>query len=152
MPGHGHRRHSAGPVFENRGAEVGIEPHPHGQLYATGHVTANARRVMQSQPGDVHAGSGWCTRASGRWRAAVPYCARLPYEIWMTPDHLMASERLTDDDLNDVADLLGRSYRALDAFFGRTTPLNLLWYSAPKGVDQWQLHAVIQPALRARTS
>ena len=38
---------------------------------------------------------------------------------------------LTEDDLNDVADLLGRSYRALDAFFGRTTPLNLL-YSALK--------------------
>lgn len=140
-------------VFENRGAEVGVSnPHPHGQLYATGHITANARRALAADPGDVHRmmEQGGALGAVGHWQAAVPYCARLPYEIWLTPDRAMASlSELSDDDIQAVATLLTRSYRALDGFFGRLTPLNLLWYSAPKGVDQWQLHAVIQPALRA---
>lgn len=41
-------------VFENRGAEVGVSnPHPHGQLYATGHVTALAQRMAQADPAAV---------------------------------------------------------------------------------------------------
>lgn len=140
-------------VFENRGAEVGVSnPHPHGQLYATGHVTANARRVMQAPKGalgDMMTRGGSLGR-SGGWQAAVPHCARLPYEIWLAPSRELSSlSEMTEDDIESVADLLGRSYQALDAFFGRTTPLNLLWYSAPKGASDWPLHAVIQPALRA---
>lgn len=140
-------------VFENRGGEVGVSnPHPHGQLYATGHVTALARRVAQADPAAVNQmlEQGSVLGQMGGWRAGVPYCARLPYEIWLAPQRSMASlNELTEQDVADVAALLTSSYRALDGFFGRLTPLNLLWFSAPKGVDGWQLHAVIQPALRA---
>ena len=139
-------------VFENRGAEIGVSnPHPHGQLYATGHITANAQRIMQADPAQVleQMESGPLAQIGG-WRAAGPHCARYPYEIWLAPERPCASlNDLNDQDIAEVADLLSQSYQALDGFFGRTTPLNLLWYSVPKGVDQWQLHAVIQPALRA---
>ena len=140
-------------VFENRGAEVGVSnPHPHGQLYATGHITANARRVMQAPPGAVAdmMQRGGALGRHGQWSAAVPYCARLPYEIWLAPDHALSSlNQLTEQDLVSVAELLGRAYQALDRFFGRLTPLNLLCYSAPKGAEDWPLHWVIQPVLRA---
>ncbi len=154
-------------VFENRGAEIGVSnSHPHGQLYATDFVTRQGREWRDAQS-DHHAATGGrlipdylasldpsqCIGRRGEWAAWVPDCARLPYETWVTLDSPVAHlDALSDAQCDSLGPLLGQLVRAFDAHFGRATPMNLLWASAPVDDDarnaHWQLTLMAQPALR----
>lgn len=154
-------------VFENRGAEIGVSnPHPHGQLYATDFVTRQADEWRDAQHQhrvksggrlipDYLAGMapGQRIGGQGEWSVYVPECARLPFETWTTLDSAVSHlDGLSDAQCDALGPLLGQLVRAYDGHFGRATPMNLLWASAPVDGDprnrDWQLTLMAQPALR----
>ena len=94
-------RRPAGDRFENRGAEIGVTlSHPHGQMYAYPFITPRMSRMLgavrayRDRTGrdlvdDVitaeRADGSRIVVAGRHWTAFVPFAARWPYEIHLTP-------------------------------------------------------------------
>src|SRR4029077_14021967 len=83
-------------VFENRGAEAGATlAHPHGQIYALGHVPQLARSRLDAHERhradhrtclgcdvvDADADSERVVYENGAFVLSVPFAARWPYEV-----------------------------------------------------------------------
>jgi UDPglucose--hexose-1-phosphate uridylyltransferase len=153
-------------VFENKGAMMGCSnPHPHGQIWATGHVpdevlTEDARqraylsdhgRPMLLDVADREAGGERVVVETDHWIAIVPYWASWPFESILLPR--FSVQRLPD--LDDVQrDDLARAIRLLtaryDNLFRTSFPYSMGWHGAPftgGPHDHWQLHAHFYPPL-----
>ena len=156
-------------IFENKGQEIGVSnPHPHGQIYATGFVGDTFTRARQAQ-------TDWAATHDSKLLLAlidrpeyashlkiaendscvaiVPYFARFAYECWIIPkqskQHL---GELSTPELNDLALLYQAMAKTYNVLFQRESPNISLLYNSPcdgdKSNQHWQFHVVMQPPLR----
>ncbi len=135
-------------IFENKGKEIGVTlSHPHGQIYAypyipptmeielaaeRAHFEKTGRPLMQ----DVLAQEGirvdefeyehhdshivW---QNDTFIAFVPFFARYPYEVWVTPKrHIPSLKQMTDRELDELGEVLLVVTRKYDKLFGFSMP------------------------------
>lgn len=154
-------------VFENRGAMMGSSnPHPHGQIWATGHVpTIPARKASRQEAYWTEHGSDLLgdylddelrrdervVDANEHWVQIVPFWAVWPFETLVVPRRRVGSlGELDDDERNAFAALVRSLTRRYDALFETPFPYSMGWYQRPRdGVARAgsRLHAVYLPPL-----
>jgi UDPglucose--hexose-1-phosphate uridylyltransferase len=129
--------------FENRGEAIGVTlRHPHGQIYAYPYVTPRTLRLAASVEAhgpslfdDILAFELASERAvirGERWSAYVPFAARWPLELHIMPHRHVADLSETDsDERAELAELLPRVLRGIDAIYGDPTPYIAAWHQAP---------------------
>jgi len=152
--------------FENRGEVIGVTlEHPHGQIYAYPMVPPIIARELAAS---AHHGGAclWCElladeEADGRrivdrdagWVAGVPFAARWPYEMHLTPQrHVASLLDLADGERHGLAALLRRTVRRYDRLFGFRMPYVLAVHQAPTEVPAetpFHLHLELYPAYRS---
>lgn len=161
-------------IFENRGAMMGASnPHPHGQIWATGFVPDEsaaetvAQREHLSQTGrcllcDYLAAE----QASGErvifenehFAALVPWWAIWPFEVLLVSRrHLGAMPELAADERDGLADALRRVTTRYDNLFETSFPYTMGFHQAPTGGvnggreggahPEWHFHAHFYPPL-----
>ena len=157
-------------VFENRGEAIGVTlNHPHGQIYAYPTVPPIiARELANAELHEDETGRClWCDlvaqeTADGRrivaetdtWIAGVPFFARWPYEIHLTPRrHVGWLHELDAQEAEDLARLLLLVVRRYDALFGFTLPYILAIHQRPTAgdADSYHLHVEFYPPNRTAT-
>ncbi|MDQ6682450.1 MAG: galactose-1-phosphate uridylyltransferase [Chloroflexota bacterium] len=155
-------------VFENRGEAIGVTlDHPHGQIYAYPHLPEILRREADNGRAhrSVHHSCLWCdlaaeeladgrriVAASETWVATVPFFARWPFEVHLTPTrHVGWLHELSAEE----ADGLARSLKAIllkyDALFGFPLPYVMAIHQRPTdGGDHaaYHLHFEFYPPNR----
>ena len=156
-------------VFENRGEPVGVTlHHPHGQIYAYPYLPPLIARELASGREHAARGSGclWCDlvrqeRDDGRrvvmttehWQAVVPFFARWPYEVHLTPTrHLGWLHELGQAQVADLAFALRSLVRAYDALFGFPLPYVMAIHQRPTDGgphDSYHLHFEFYPPNRS---
>ncbi len=160
------RTHAWVQVFENKGAVMGCsQPHPHGQIWATGYVPNEPaaedlhQRAYHAQHGrplllDVAAREADGPRVvvqTAHWLAVVPFWATWPFETLLLPR--FAVQRLPQLNAAQRADLalvLQRLTARYDNLFGCSFPYSMGWHGAPfdgRDPTPWQLHAHFYPPL-----
>jgi UDPglucose--hexose-1-phosphate uridylyltransferase len=161
------RRYPWVQVFENKGAAMGCSnPHPHGQIWATGYLPEEAatedalqRQHLAAQGRSLLLDYAQRERSSGErvvvstahWLAVVPYWAAWPFETLLLP--LAPVQRLPELQREQRADLalaLQQLTTRYDNLFGCSFPYSMGWHGAPFGSEataHWQLHAHFYPPL-----
>ena len=166
------RTHAWVQVFENKGELMGCsQPHPHGQVWATGHLPNEAaaedhhQRSYFAQHGrplllDVaerEAALGErVVLQSEHWLALVPFWATWPFETLLLPRCAVQQlPQLTPPQRADLAAVLKRLTTRYDNLFETSFPYSMGWHGAPfdgRDATPWQLHAhVYPPLLRSAT-
>jgi UDPglucose--hexose-1-phosphate uridylyltransferase len=155
-------------VFENRGEAIGVTlHHPHGQIYAYPMVPPHLEREVAAARAhrDEHGGCLWCgvvveERADGRrvlldedgWVATVPFYARWPYEVHLTPSrHVGWLTELTGDEALGLARTLKVLLAKYDALFGFPLPYIMAVHQRPTDGgdhDGYHLHLEFYPPHR----
>ena len=158
-------------AFENRGGAVGATlSHPHGQLYALGHLPPTVRTKM-AVVGDHRRRHGGCLgcavvaddtsadrqiEANPSFSVAVPFAARWPFELRLTARRhgVGRLSQLDGREASDLAGLLGRVVARYDGLFGFALPYLLCIQEAPAGPDgaplaDWHLHVELSPPHRS---
>jgi UDPglucose--hexose-1-phosphate uridylyltransferase len=154
-------------VFENKGAMMGCSnPHPHCQVWATGHVPAIPARKRATQEayyrrhgrdlvGDYLAkelakGERVVFR-NEHWVALVPFWAVWPFEAMLVPVRRVADlPALAPDERDALADALRRLSARYDNLFRTSFPYSMGFHSRPTDGEEhpyWRLHAVYYPPL-----
>lgn len=165
-------------AFENKGEVIGVTlNHPHGQIYAFPDVPPRPLRelrVAAAYRGDtgrcvecdvVAAEVGGGERIvvlTEHWVAHVPFWARFPYEMRITPRaHLCSLTDLDESTRDELASVLVDVLRGLDALFGFSLPYVMGVFAAPTGANPtmagwdggWEdishLHLMISPPHRS---
>lgn len=166
------QRFSSVQIFENKGAMMGCSnPHPHGQIWATGHVpdalrvSADAQRAYGVEHNrallldvvDRELAEGErVVEVNPDWMAIVPFWAAWPFETLVLPRFPAA--RLTDVSSKhrvSLAALLKRLTARFDNLFRTSFPYSMGWHQAPfdpPAADPplhefFQLHAHFYPPL-----
>jgi UDPglucose--hexose-1-phosphate uridylyltransferase len=154
-------------VFENKGALRGCSnPHPHCQLWATGHVPAIPARKLATQRayfrqhrrdllGDyLELELGIDERIVFRnehWVALVPFWAVWPFELMLVPLRRVADlPSLAPDERDALADALRRVGVRYDNLFRSSFPYSMGFHARPTDGEEhpcWRLHAVYFPPL-----
>jgi UDPglucose--hexose-1-phosphate uridylyltransferase len=146
-------------------------PHPHGQIWASGSVPDLPAREDRSQRdyldrngapllGDYvarEARSGERVIAENAdWLAVVPFWATWPFETLVLPRRQVT--RLPDvlaGEVGSLAELLRRLLAKYDNLFSCSFPYSMGWHGAPFGEREqfhWWLHAhFFPPLLRSAT-
>ncbi len=158
-------------VFENRGEAIGVTlNHPHGQIYAYPTIppvlareAANAAAHLEREGTCLFCGLLAQEAADGRrivaqtasWVAGVPFFARWPYEVHLTPRrHVGWLHDLLEPEIDDLARLLVTVVRKYDALFGFTLPYIMAIHQRPTdGGDHegYHLHIEFYPPNRTET-
>jgi UDPglucose--hexose-1-phosphate uridylyltransferase len=155
-------------VFENKGAVQGCSnPHPHGQIWASDCLPNEAMKEDRQQR-EYHARHGvpllveYARRElqfgerlvveRRHWIALVPYWATWPFETLVLPRSaaVLRLSELTDDQRDDLGDLLKSLLTKYDNLFETSFPYSMGWHGAPCGSGDyrhWQLHAHYYPPL-----
>jgi UDPglucose--hexose-1-phosphate uridylyltransferase len=165
LGGHGFVRYVL--VFENKGALMGCSnPHPHGQVWASGHVPNEPAKELAAQA-DYWRERGACllcdylaeeTRrgervvtANQHFSALVPFWAIWPFEILLLAHrHVASLTALTPDEATGLADLLRRVTARYDNLFEISFPYSMGFHQAPtdgQPHEAWHLHAHFYPPL-----
>jgi UDPglucose--hexose-1-phosphate uridylyltransferase len=161
------KRFASVQIFENKGAMMGCSnPHPHGQIWATGHVPdllvdADASQAaywkrhghaMLSELAAREIDSGErVVEFNDTWLAVVPFWAAWPFEVLLMPR--VPAARLTDlgeTARDDCAAILKALTTRYDNLFQTSFPYSFGWHQAPfGGADNpgFQLHAHFYPPL-----
>lgn len=154
-------------VFENKGAVMGCSnPHPHSQVWATGHLPNEPAKEQASQAGywsthgrplllDYLAGERLrqerIVLANPHFTALVPFWAVWPYEVLVIAHRPVARlSELTEDEAFGLADVLRRVTARYDNMFEIPFPYSMGFHQAPTdGLDhpEWVLHAHFYPPL-----
>jgi UDPglucose--hexose-1-phosphate uridylyltransferase len=159
-------------VFENKGAMMGCSnPHPHCQVWATGHVPVVPARKLATQAayfarhgrdlvGDYLA----CEIDSGErvvcgnehWVALVPFWAVWPFEVMLVPRRRVGDlPSLTGEERDALAEMLHRVSVRYDNLFRTSFPYSMGLHGRPTDGEEhpyWRLHAVyFPPLLRSAT-
>jgi UDPglucose--hexose-1-phosphate uridylyltransferase len=148
-------------VFENRGIEIGVTlAHPHGQIYAYSFVPPHAGRMLEVAA--RHRGAtGSCLgcdvaageladgrRLVGRtahWVAYVPFAARWPFEVHLSPmRHMSTLVDLDGEEREELCGLYLEVLRRLDALFGVRMPYIAGFHQAPVGAAAEDVHLSMQ--------
>ena len=161
------QKHAWVQVFENKGALMGCsQPHPHGQIWATGHLPNEAtaedvhQRAYFSQYQrplllDVAereiAQKDRVVVLTEHWVAVVPFWATWPFETLLLPRFAVQQmPQLSHAQRQDLAVVLKQLTSRYDNLFGCSFPYSMGWHGAPfDGSDArpWQLHAHFYPPL-----
>jgi UDPglucose--hexose-1-phosphate uridylyltransferase len=157
-------------VFENRGAAVGATlPHPHGQLYAFGHLPPfTAAKVTAHEQHRQH--DATCLGCelvaqetdgprvvahNDSWVVAVPFAARWPYEVHVRARRhgLRRLADLTDAEAVDLAAAIRSVVCRFDGLFGFELPYVMCVQESPDiggdATDDWHLHIEFLPPHRS---
>jgi UDPglucose--hexose-1-phosphate uridylyltransferase len=161
------RSHAWVQVFENKGAVMGCsQPHPHGQIWATGHLPNEAvaedvqQRAFHAEHGrallldyvEREAASGErVVVQTPHWLAVVPYWATWPFETLLLPRFAVQRlPQLTGVQRADLAVALKKLTSRYDNLFRCSFPYSMGWHGAPfdtRDAAPWQLHAHFYPPL-----
>jgi UDPglucose--hexose-1-phosphate uridylyltransferase len=154
-------------IFENRGSMMGCSnPHPHCQVWATSHVP-NEPSKEQSSLDQYLRSKGRCmicdylkqednaqVRLVGSNRsfaACVPFWAIWPFEtLVIARRHVATLPELTEDERDDLADLLKRLTARYDNLFGVPFPYSMGFHQSPTDKamhPESHLHAHFYPPL-----
>jgi len=151
-------------MFENKGKEIGVTLfHPHGQIYAypfippiakteleqeRKHFERSGRPLMQ----DVLAESTEnFVFENERFAAFIPFFARYPFEVYVTPKCQIPSFTQMDNaDLDDLAEALLTVTRKYDGLFGFSMPYVMAIHQQPsiEGYDFAWFHVEFYPPYR----
>ncbi|MEK7347162.1 MAG: UDP-glucose--hexose-1-phosphate uridylyltransferase [Pseudomonadota bacterium] len=154
-------------VFENKGALMGCsQPHPHGQIWATGHLPneAAAEDVHQRAYFSEHqrallldvaereiAQKDRVVVLTEHWVAVVPFWATWPFETLLLPRFpVQQMQQLKAQERQDLALALKQLTSRYDNLFGCSFPYSMGWHGAPfdgRDARPWQLHAHFYPPL-----
>jgi UDPglucose--hexose-1-phosphate uridylyltransferase len=159
-------------VFENKGALMGCSnPHPHCQVWATGHVPLIPARKLLTQRAyferndrdllgdylekELATGARVVFR-NEHWVALVPFWAVWPFETMLVPVRRVPDlPSLTSPERDALADALRRTGVRYDNLFRTSFPYSMGFHAQPSdGQDHpyWRLHAVyFPPLLRSAT-
>lgn len=159
-------------VFENKGAIMGCSnPHPHCQVWATGHVplvparklaaqTAYFERHRRDLVGDYLerelAAGERLVCGNDHWVALVPWWAVWPFEVMLIPRRRVGDLPSADDAERDaLAEILNRVSVRYDNLFRTSFPYSMGFHGRPADGGEhpeWRLHAVyFPPLLRSAT-
>ena len=161
------QQHTWVQVFENKGALMGCsQPHPHGQIWATGHLPNEAvaedaqQRAYFAQHGRpmlLDVAEREIARAervvvlTAHWVAVVPFWATWPFETLLMPRFVVQQmPQLTAVQREDLALALKQLTSRYDNLFGCSFPYSMGWHGAPfdgREGQAWQLHAHFYPPL-----
>lgn len=154
-------------VFENKGAVMGCSnPHPHGQIWATGYLPdlparadlrqrdyfrTHGRPMLLDVAEREAAARERVVVETEYWLAVVPYWAAWPFETLLLPRLPVARmEDLGDAQRDDLALALKRLTTRYDNLFQTAFPYSMGWHGAPYSPGDtapWQLHAHFYPPL-----
>jgi UDPglucose--hexose-1-phosphate uridylyltransferase len=159
-------------IFENRGAVMGCSnPHPHGQIWATGSVPmypaledARQRAYLDERGecllcrylGRELADNERLVLRNDSFAAVVPFWAVWPFEILILPSRHMATILdMTPAERDDLADIMVRLGIRYDNLFETSFPYSMGIHQAPTdGLDHphWHFHLhYYPPLLRSRS-
>ncbi|MDR2254577.1 MAG: galactose-1-phosphate uridylyltransferase [Arthrobacter sp.] len=129
--------------FENRGEQIGVTlHHPHGQIYAypyiTPHTAALLRQIQAHGPGlfetvlrEERRGERVLI-AGEHFTAYVPHATHWPYEVHVTAHRAVPDlAATTPPERDELAVMVPRLIRALDALFDEPLPYIGAWHQAP---------------------
>jgi UDPglucose--hexose-1-phosphate uridylyltransferase len=154
-------------IFENRGAMMGASnPHPHGQIWATGFVPNEPAAETQAQREHM-ARTGHCLLCdylaaeqaahervifeNKHFAALVPWWATWPFEVLIVSRrHLGALPELTMDERDGLADVLKRLTTRFDNLFQTSFPYTMGFHQSPtdkQAHPEWHFHAHFYPPL-----
>jgi len=155
-------------AFENRGAMMGASnPHPHGQLWATGAVPNEPAREGESFARH-RARHGTCllcdyaareerlcarvVSANDAFVALVPFWATWPFEtLVLSRRHVGSLDELVDGERQALAGILKRLTVRYDNLFEAPFPYTMGFHQAPVHADEgpgsWHFHAHFYPPL-----
>ncbi|HVO09629.1 MAG TPA: UDP-glucose--hexose-1-phosphate uridylyltransferase [Vicinamibacteria bacterium] len=154
-------------VFENRGATMGASnPHPHCQVWATGHVPTIAARKLLAQRAYMQrtgrdllgdylekelASEARLVFRNEHWVALVPFWAVWPFETMLVPSRRVPDlPSLSSDERDALADALRGVCVRYDNLFRTSFPYSMGFHQRPTDGDEhpwWRLHAVYYPPL-----
>jgi UDPglucose--hexose-1-phosphate uridylyltransferase len=154
--------------FENRGEEIGVTiSHPHGQIYAYSYLPPRVEKMLAAANNYKHEtgkilfdeivareirDEERIVARNDNWIAYVPYAARYPFEIHVTPLNPVADlTELTDKDRASFAPIALEVMKRLDGVFGIEMAYIAAWHQAPVkiGRDVMRLHWQITSVRRA---
>jgi UDPglucose--hexose-1-phosphate uridylyltransferase len=159
-------------VFENKGAMMGCSnPHPHCQIWASGHVPhipgrkLGAQRRYFEQHGRDLLGDYLARETAAQerivcenddWVALVPFWATWPFETMLVPRRQVTQlPALTSRERDLAADIMRRLCVRYDNLFQTSFPYSMGWHGQPSdGAEHpyCRLHAVyFPPLLRSAT-
>ena len=135
-------------LFRNHGSKGGASlTHPHSQIMALGLIPPRLNLMIEAGRRHLRAGGRCATCAeleiasrdgrrvveeNAKFVALVPFAAEHPFELWIVPKRHQASfTAVSDADLGDFSELLGRSLRRLQAVL-HGPPYNFVVDSAPR--------------------
>jgi UDPglucose--hexose-1-phosphate uridylyltransferase len=144
-------------IFENKGQVIGATiPHPHGQIYAFGHLPPKITREVQAQERYLvnHGRCLGCDLAQGEsghperivvqnegWIATVPWHARYPFEVQVLPRrHLGSLLELRPGESTQLNSLLREVTRRYDGLFGFSLPYMMLQHARPTDGQSYPGH------------
>lgn len=151
-------------IFENHGAAMGASnPHPHGQVWATGELpTLPAREdacqkrylaehgrplLLDYLDRELESGERIVLRTE-HWVWLVPFWATWPFEVLLIPTRLTPTLLgLSDAQATDLARVLNAGLAGYDCLFDVDFPYSMGWHCPPTPVAHWQLHAHFYPPL-----
>jgi UDPglucose--hexose-1-phosphate uridylyltransferase len=149
--------------FENRGEEIGVTlQHPHGQIYAYPYLTPRTTLLLASiaREGDdlferiiaAESAGPRVVLAAEHWIAYVPFAARWPVEVHLTPRrHVPDFAATSVAERDELAGVYLRLLRGVDALYETPTPYIAAWHQAPVrvGRDTVRLHLELTSPRRA---
>jgi UDPglucose--hexose-1-phosphate uridylyltransferase len=154
-------------IFENKGAMMGCSmPHPHSQVWATGHIPNEPAKELIAQTG-YHKEKGSCLlcdylqeeiRQGDRiivsnpgFTALAPFWAVWPFEALVVANrHLNTLQDLKGDEPAQLADILRALTIRYDNLFEVSFPYSMGFHPQPnreKVADAWHFHGHFYPPL-----
>jgi UDPglucose--hexose-1-phosphate uridylyltransferase len=157
-------------IFENKGKEIGVTlTHPHGQIFGYPFIPPIAQRELASAAEhyantnrNLFADVLEAERADGRrlvcenadFYAGIPFYAKLPYELHLTPkSHVARIEELSPSQRRSLAQILKESLERYDRLFGFSLPYVMAMHQAPSdGLPhpEYTYHIEFYPPHRTR--
>ncbi|EGD72344.1 galactose-1-phosphate uridylyltransferase [Salpingoeca rosetta] len=158
-------------IFENKGQAMGCSnPHPHCQIWASGHLPNVAARKNKHQLEyyEKHGTPMLLDYAqleakhkerivveNDDWLVVVPWWAVWPYETMILPRrrHILRLCDLTDTERDSLSSAMKTLLTKYDNLFQTSFPYSMGWHGAPTGgtgddeCQHWQLHAIYYPPL-----
>jgi UDPglucose--hexose-1-phosphate uridylyltransferase len=158
-------------AFENKGESIGVTlHHPHGQIYAYPYLPPLIEREVRNAQAHLaeKVSCLWCVLlgqelADGRrivarsdgWLAGVPFFARWPYEVHLTPvEHIGWLHELDDAGLAGLARLLKTVLGKYDRLFDFSLPYIMAIHQRPTDGgehDGYHLHIEFYPPNRTES-
>lgn len=154
-------------IFENKGALMGCSnPHPHGQIWATGTIpfeveresthqreyfASRGRTILQDYLAEELRRGERVICSNDLWAAVVPFWAKWPFEALVAPLRPIASmDEMTADDERAKAAIFQQLTVRYDNLFEVSFPYTMGFHQAPTDGQRhphWHLHAHFYPPL-----